>query len=104
MISINRAIMSTYVELPDDTELITPGWVYANFESMGPQYSARQRWDVSGLVWENRFERFVLFGTPIPQVKTRGQLRMLVFVLAGVSDLSCPVGTRSRDGRSRREG
>jgi len=79
-----------YVALSDDTELITPEWVYANFGVMGPQYSARQRMDAKAIKWQNRFERFVLFDQPLPQIKTRGQIRMLMFVIAGVSDLTKP--------------
>lgn len=82
--------INCYVALPDDGELITADWVYRNFGSMGPQYSARQRMDAKAIVWQNRFERFTLFGEPIPQVKTRGQIRMLMFVIAGVTDLNKP--------------
>lgn len=84
----------SYTALSDDDELITPDWVYANFDSMGPQYSARQRMDAKAIVWENRFERFTLFNQPIPQVKTRGQIRMLMFVIAGVTDLTKPASNR----------
>jgi hypothetical protein len=82
--------INCYVALPDDDELITPDWVYRNFGSMGPQYSARQRMDAEAIKWQNRFERFTLFDQPIPQVKTRGQIRMLMFVIAGVTDLNKP--------------
>lgn len=74
----------------DDDEPITADWVFANFKSMGPQYSARQRIDAEAFVWQNRFERFTLFGAPIPQVKTRGQIRMLMWVLDGIDDLNKP--------------
>lgn len=82
--------MTKYIPLPDDDELITSDWVYANFGSMGSQYSARQRADIKCLAWENRFERFTLYRNPLPQIKTRGQIRMLVFVLAGITDLNRP--------------
>lgn len=82
--------MAVYTPLPDDGELITPEWVFANFGSMGPQYSARQRMDAQAIKWQNRFERFTLFDEPLPQIKTRGQIRMLMFVIAGVTDLNKP--------------
>lgn len=80
--------MTKYIERPDDNELLTPEWVYANFGSMGQQYSARQRMDAKAVVWENRFERFTLFGHPVPQIKTRGQIRMLIFTLTSINDLT----------------
>lgn len=77
-----------YVALEDDDELIDNAWVFANFRSMGPQYSARRHRDCEFLVWENRFERFTLWNNPVPQLKTRGDVRMLLFVLAGITDLT----------------
>ena len=71
----------------DDNDLITPEWVYVNFPSMGEQYSARQRNDAKYLVWENRFERFTLYGNPVPQLKTKQQVRSLLYVLSGIDDL-----------------
>ena len=78
----------SYMSLPDDHEPITTDWVFANFPSIGRQYSARQRKDCNSLVWQNRFERFTLFEQPVPQLKTRGSVRMLLFVLYGIVDLN----------------
>lgn len=60
---------------------ITEEWVFANFPSMGPQYSARQHPNCPQLVWQNRFERFVLYSHPQTQLKTRGDVRRLIIAL-----------------------
>lgn len=73
--------MTKVADRPDDDEPITPEWVFANFPSMGPQYSARHLSDLPQLEWLNRFERFVLYKDPQPQIKTRGDCRRLCAVL-----------------------
>lgn len=73
--------MTKIVDLPDDDEPITLKWVFSVFPSMGPQYSARQLSDLPQLEWHNRFERFVLYKNPQPQIKTRGDCRRLCAAL-----------------------
>lgn len=67
-----------------NSEPITEEWVFNYFPSKGEQYSARERPDCPGLIWQNRFERFTLFNTPL-QLKTRGQVRLLVWALFRVT-------------------
>ena len=76
------------VKETDDGELISSDWVAANFPSMGPQYSARQRDDIPCITWQNRFERFVLYGNPQLQLKTRGDVRRLVAALGYMVSLN----------------
>lgn len=73
--------MTKVADRPDDDEPITPEWVFANFHSMGPQHSARHLSDLPQLEWLNRFERFVLYKDPQPQIKTRGDCRRLCAAL-----------------------
>lgn len=72
------------VQNDDDDEPITSEWVMSNFPSMGPQYSARQHPECSSLVWQTRFNRFVLyygFDFFETELKTRGEVRRLVKAL-----------------------
>jgi hypothetical protein len=63
----------------DDDEIVADlEWVKKFFTHMGPQHSA---WENGPLVWLVRFERFTLFNEPIPQVKTRSQVRAICFAL-----------------------
>ena len=79
-----RSSTDCYVASVDDGEPITVEWVHTVFPSMGQQYSSRRRDDAKFLVWLNRFERFNLHENPAPQLKTKGQVRMLVFALTGI--------------------
>ena len=72
----------------DDNYRITQAWVAANLPSMGEQYSARQHGECPQLVWENRFERFTLYGHPQPHLKTRGDVRRLVAALGSGLELN----------------
>ena len=62
----------------DDETVADLEWVKTFFTHMGPQHSA---WENGPLVWLVRFERFTLFNEPIPQVKTRSQVRAICFAL-----------------------
>lgn len=73
--------MTKIADRPDDDEPITPELVFSKFPSMGPQYSARCLSDLPQLEWHNRFERFVLYKNPQPQIKTRGDCRRLCAAL-----------------------
>ena len=62
----------------DDETVADLEWVRTFFTHMGPQHSA---WENGPLVWLVRFERFTLFKEPIPNVKTRSQVRAICFAL-----------------------
>ena len=53
-------------------------WVKTFFTHRGPHSAL---WDNGILTWNDRFERLVLNGHPVPMVRTRGQVRVLCNVL-----------------------
>jgi hypothetical protein len=79
--------------MQDDNDSVTPEWVYANFPSMGVQYSARRLHELPNLVWLNRFERFTLYDDPQTHLRTRGDVRRLVAALGCNKPLNAPPRT-----------
>lgn len=56
-------------------------WVKDNFAHMGPAYSAYNLPELPGLIWESRFERFVLYGNPQPHIKSISNIIKLISAL-----------------------
>lgn len=82
-VELDIAISDSEQQVADDAEPITLDFINQHFADMGPQYSSKQHCTLSQLVWENRFERLVLWDNPLPHIKTRGQLRRLINALKG---------------------